>query len=98
MSVALLQIVKPKAPKPQTQKPKTKGPWTDTKISWATTQPHPTIPPITFMHEGGVPQKHSKSKKGSEWSPLLVQQKNSGGKQEEGHGVREAFKKKDPKS
>ena len=40
------------APNPQTQKPKTKGPWAYTKISWATT----TTPPITFKHEGGVPQ------------------------------------------
>ena len=50
----------------------------------------PTIPPtqpITIKHEGGVPQKKSKSKKGLEWSPLLVQQKNSGGQQEEGHGI-----------
>ena len=36
-------IVKPwpQTPKPQTLKPKTKGPWADTKISWATTPPHP---------------------------------------------------------
>ena len=37
---------------------------------------HRPTPPITFKHEGGVPHKNSKSKKGSEWSPLLVQQKN----------------------
>merc|ERR1712051_823144 len=42
-------IVKPRphTPKPQTQIPNTKGPWADTKILWATTNPHPT-PPITF--------------------------------------------------
>ena len=36
-------IVKPwpQTLSPQTQKPKTKGPWADTKISWATTQPPP---------------------------------------------------------
>ena len=40
----LFLIVKPrpKTPKPQIQKPKTKGPWAYTKISWATTPPHPT--------------------------------------------------------
>ena len=47
-------IVKPRA---QTPKPKTEGPW-------ATTPPHP----ITFEHDGRVPQKKSKSKKGSEFS------------------------------
>ena len=61
----------PQTLSPKTPKPKTKGPWADTKISWATTPPQP----ITFKHEGGVPQKNSKSKKGLEWSPLLVQQK-----------------------
>ena len=38
---------------------------------WATTHP------ITYKHEGGVPQKNSRSKKGSEYSPLLVQQKKT---------------------
>ena len=43
--------------------------------------------PITFKHEGGVSQKNSKSKKGSEWSPLLVQQRISGGQREKGEVV-----------
>ena len=30
-------------------------------------------PPITFKHEGGVPQQNSKSKNIYEWSPLLDQ-------------------------
>ena len=51
----------PQTLSPKTLKPKTKGPWADTKISWATHHTH----------------KKSKSKKGSEWSPLLVQQKKS---------------------
>ena len=72
-------------PKPQTPKPKTKGPRADTKISWATTHrlwllhiDSGFTPPITFKHEGGVPQKNSKSKKGLEWSSLLVYQKKFG--------------------
>ena len=59
---------------------------------------HPPHPPITFKHEGAVPQKSSENKNGPEWSPLLVHQKKmvpptcpskkkSGGQQEEGHGV-----------
>ena len=47
----------------------------DTKILWATHH-HPPHP-ITFEHDGRVPHKKSKSKKGSEWSPLLVQQKKT---------------------
>ena len=31
--------------------------------------------PLTFKHEGGVPQKSSENKNGPEWSPLLVCQK-----------------------
>ena len=31
--------------------------------------------PITFKHEGGVPQQNSNSKNILEWSPVLVQQK-----------------------
>ena len=69
-------IVKPRpqTPKPQTQKPKTKGPWADTKLRQAT---HPPThhPPITFKHEGGVPQQYSKSKNILKWSSVLVQQK-----------------------
>ena len=54
-------IVKPwpKILSPKTLKPKTKGPWAYTKIPWATTTTHPT-PPITFKHDGGVPQKKIK--------------------------------------
>ena len=45
-------IVKPRpqTPKPQTQKPKTKGPWADTKISWATTPPHPRKDQMQVSH------------------------------------------------
>ena len=43
--------------------------------------------PTTFEHEGRVPHKNYKSRKDSEWSSLHVWQKNSGGQQEEGHGV-----------
>ena len=53
----------------------------------STQQTYPPTPPITFNHEGGVPQKSSENKNGPEWSPLLVRKKNSGGQQEEGHGV-----------
>ena len=58
-------IVKPwpQTLSPKTPNPKTKGPWAYTKILWALT---PTNHPITFKHEGGVSQKNSKSKKGSE--------------------------------
>ena len=42
---------------------------------------HPPHHPINFKHEG------SRSKKVSEWFPLHVQQKISGGHQEEGHRV-----------
>ena len=62
-----LKIVKP-WPQTLSLKTKTKGPWADTRILWAT---HPT-PPITFKHEGGVPQQNPKSKTYSKWSPLLV--------------------------
>ena len=41
----------------------------------STQQTYPPTPPITFNHEGGVPQKSSESKKVLEWSPLLVCQK-----------------------
>ena len=60
----ILKIVKPRPQtlSPKTQKPKTEGPWDITKISWATTPPHPK----TFEHDGRVPHKKSKSKKGSE--------------------------------
>ena len=61
-------------------------PGADTKILGATIQPttptipsnqqtNPTAPPITFNHEGEVPQKSLESEKVSEWSPLLVCQK-----------------------
>ena len=63
-------IVKP-WPKTFSPKPKTKGPWADTKLLQATTHHH--HPPITFKHEGGVPQQNSMSKNILEWSPLLVQ-------------------------
>ena len=38
-----------RSPKVQSPKVKTKGTWADTKITWATTPPHP---PLTFKHEG----------------------------------------------
>ena len=56
---------KPLAPKPQNPKPRGLG---LTLKSYRPPPPHP----ITFKHDGGVPQKNSKSKKVSEWSPLLV--------------------------
>ena len=52
----------PLVPKPKNPKKPKKGPWTYTKIIWATTPPHP----ITFKHEGGVPQQNPKSKTYSE--------------------------------
>ena len=71
-------------PRPQTLCPKTPKPrGLGLKVKSHGPPPHP----ITFKHEGRVPYKKSKSKKGSAWSPLLVQQQNSGGQQEEGHGV-----------
>ena len=40
-------------PKPKEIKnPSPIGTGGDTKITWATTLPHPTTPPITFNHEG----------------------------------------------
>ena len=59
------------APKPKNLKPRGLG-LTLKSYGPPTTPPHP----ITFKHKGGVPQLTSKSKKGSEWSTLLVQQKN----------------------
>ena len=56
---------KPLALKPKTLKPRVLG------LTLKSYGPPPH--PITFKHEGGVPHKNSKSKKGSEWSPLLVQ-------------------------
>ena len=73
---------KPLAPKHKNPKPRGLG------LTIKSHRPPPPHHPITFKHDGGVPQKNSMSKKGSEWSPLLVQQKNrGGGQQEQGHGV-----------
>jgi len=44
-------------------------------INPSSQQTYPPTPPITFNHEGGVPQKSSESKKVLEWSPLLACQK-----------------------
>ena len=51
----------PKPQNPKTKKPKTKGPWADTKMLQAT---HPPTHhhPLTFKHEGVVPQTNSKTK------------------------------------
>ena len=60
-------------PKPFSPKPKTKGPWADTKLLQATTTTTTHHHPLTFKHEGGVPQQNSMSKNILEWSPILVQ-------------------------
>ena len=77
-----INIVKPW---PQTLSPKNPKP-RGLGLTLKSHRPPPPHP-ITFKHEGRVPHQKSKSEKGSEWSPLLVQLKISGGQQEEGHGV-----------
>ena len=62
----------PKTQKPKNQKQRGLG----LTLKCCRPPPPTTHPPLTFKHEGGVPQQNSKSKKGSECSPLLVQQKN----------------------
>ena len=47
---------------------------------------NPPHHPITFKPEGGVSQKNSKSKKGSEWFRMVQQKRISGEQREEGHG------------
>ena len=59
------------SPKPLVSKPKGLGltlKYYGPPPHHPTTQPHP----MTFKHEGGVPQQNPKSKTFSEWSPLLV--------------------------
>ena len=70
-----------------------KGTGAETKMLQATTtQPLAhhhiascTFHPLTFKHDGRVPQKNSKNRNTLEWSPLIVKQ-ITGGQQEEGHG------------
>ena len=58
---------KPLSPKPKNPKPRGLG------LTLKSCRPPPTTThPITFKHEGGVPQQNPKSKTYSEWSPLLV--------------------------
>ena len=79
---------KPLVPNPLVRNHKPRGLGLTLKSHRPPPPPPPPPPhPLTFKHEGRVPHQKSKRKKGSEWSPLLVQQKNSGGQQEEGHGV-----------
>ena len=51
--------------------PKPLAPKTQNQGAGLTLESHGPPPhPITFKHEGRVPHQNSKSKKGSEWSPL----------------------------
>ena len=63
---------KPLASKTLNPKTKNQGALADTKISWATTPPpHP----ITFKHEGGVPQKSQRVRKVQNGPPYLSSKK-----------------------
>jgi len=67
-----LSSPKPLSPKPKNPKPRGLG---LTLKSHGPPPPHPTTTPITFKHEGRVPHKKSKNKKGSA-------KKNSGGRKD----------------
>ena len=62
-------------PQPSPTQFKPKGTGADTKTLESTTRQ--THPPITFEHEGGVPQKGLESKKISEWFPYLCPSKKN---------------------